>query len=87
MQIELRRKCGLTICADVTSTAAFDASMLLSLQGAGESLGDERAFEICRGIGWRFAGSDGEHVDKLEDEEARKSSAEVADAVREDVSR
>jgi len=78
---------GLTISTNVASPAAFDTSMLLSLQGAGKRLGDERAFEVCRGIGRGLAGSDSEHVDKLEDEEARKGSAEVADAVEEHVSR
>ena len=66
----------LTIGANVAAPTAFDTSVLLGLEHAGEAVGDEGvSFEVRRRCGRRCASSDGKHVHELEDEEAGESAA------------
>jgi hypothetical protein len=70
---------------NVTSTAAINTAVLLSLQHTTERLCNEISLECVQfgSTGRWVAGCDGESVDKLEDEESGESAAEVADAVKE----
>ena len=73
----------ISISGDIASTASVDTDMAIVLEGAGEGLGDQVAFEVgwWDGSGCACCGS--EHVDEFEDEEAGECAAEVANTVGE----
>lgn len=68
------------IDSNVARAASLDAAMLFHFCDAGKGGGDGGGGCFERG-GRRGAGSDGEGVDELEDEEAGESAAEVGDAM------
>jgi len=72
-----------SISGDIASSASVDTDMTVVLESAGEGLGDEVALEVGRWDGGGCACCSCEHVDELEDEEAREGATEVTNTARE----
>jgi hypothetical protein len=72
----------IAISGNVASTAAIDADMAVILKGAGEGLGDQITLKVGRWDRGRCARCSSEHVDKLQDKEARERAAKVANTTR-----
>jgi hypothetical protein len=66
------------ISGDVASSTSVDADMAVVLESAGEGLSDQIALEVGRWDRGGCACCSSEHVDKLQDEEARECAAKVA---------
>jgi hypothetical protein len=69
----------ITVPCDLVNTATVETSVLVCLASTSKCLGNGCAFEKAsfgRISGWQ-TGSCSEHVDSLENEEARESAAEV----------
>jgi hypothetical protein len=70
------------IRGDVAGTAAVHTDVAVVLKSAGEGLSDKVALEVGRWDGGGCACCSSEHVNKLQDEEARERAAKVANTAR-----
>ena len=68
----------ISISGDIAGTASVDTDMAVILESAGEGLGDQVALEVRRWNGGGCACCCSEHVDELENKEAREGAAKVA---------
>lgn len=67
---------------DVARAASVQTSMPLGFLHAREGRGHEIPFQALWSFGGRHTGGNGEEVDELQDEEARKGAAKVGHAER-----